>query len=44
MATYDDVNGHDVGYSEDDDNSDNRLSHHTVIHIDTHIRTQEPSI
>ena len=43
MATDDDVNDHAVDYSEDAENSDNRLSHHTVIHIDTHIRTQEPS-
>ena len=44
MATDDDVNDHAVDYSEDAENSDNRLSHHTVIHIDTHIRTPEPSI
>ena len=36
MATDDDVNDHAVDYSEDAENSDNRLSHHTVIHIDTH--------
>ena len=36
MAADDDVNDHAVDYSEDAENSDNRLSHHTVIHIDTH--------
>ena len=36
MAMDDDVNDHAVDYSEDAENSDNRLSHHTVIHIDTH--------